>query len=113
MLSVRTLPSVVCSVDSASTAVAHLRIPEKSPITAQTASALSGTSPPTVASCMAFLLKLVRSDPDVILGGQLAAGLSRIQHPARLDEQDPGLVFGARTVLDALRHHEHLAGRKL
>ena len=52
MVRVRTLPWGVTSVLSASTMVAHFRIPEKSPITAQAASAASGTSSRTVISCM-------------------------------------------------------------
>jgi hypothetical protein len=51
------------------------------------------------------------SNPDVILGGAAAALMTRVEHPARLDQQQLDLVFGIRLVFDAFRDDEHLARR--
>src|SRR5580704_3015731 len=49
------------------------------------------------------------SDPSVVLRGALAAGMAGVGHATRLDQQKFDLLFGARLVLNAFRHDEHLA----
>src|SRR5271167_1161524 len=49
------------------------------------------------------------SDPDILLGRPLAAHIPRIEHPARLDQEQFDLVLGVRFVLHPLRNDKHLS----
>jgi hypothetical protein len=62
---------------------------------------------------MGLSLTLLRSNPDIIRGGALAARVPGIEHPARLDHQQFDLPFGVRFVFDAFRDDEHFARRQM
>jgi hypothetical protein len=49
------------------------------------------------------------SDPDILLGRPLAAHIHRIEHAARLDQEQFDLVLGVRFVLHPLRNDKHLS----
>src|SRR6185312_14862586 len=53
------------------------------------------------------------SDPHVVLRGALAAFVARVEHAARLDEQQLRFALGEWLVLDAFRHDEQLAFREI
>ena len=50
-----------------------------------------------------------RSDPDFLLRCPLATHIPRIEHAARLDQEQLDLVLGVRFVLHPLRNDEHLS----
>ena len=53
------------------------------------------------------------SDPHVILRSSVAYLIAGISYAARLDQQQLHLSLCTGLVLDALWHHEHLAGPKV
>ena len=50
-----------------------------------------------------------RSDPDILLRCPLATHIPRIEHAARLDQEQLDLVLGVRFVIHPLRNDEHLS----
>jgi hypothetical protein len=52
---------------------------------------------------------MVCSDPHVVFSSQFGSGVAGIGYAARRNNQCLALFGGTGDVLDAARHHEHLA----
>ena len=65
------------------------------------------------ASRLATLCIELGSDPDVVVGGELAFGAAGVHNATRLDDHDLAFVFSDRLVFDTFRDDAHLPRAEL